>query len=268
MKTGAYETHPSINIKDNPFSLTVRKRERQGTVFVNWHKSLELLCCLSGKGSVIIDGKKQDFLPGDIICINKNQLHCVIKDSDESLSYILLLVMDEFCEMAGINTSEYVLQQYIKSEELCRLFHNAEKEFNTQYDFPLIRRKMAVLAILSELFEKHSEKTDPAEKKRDEMAEVIEYIYRRHKEQITLSDVAALAGLSIGYFTKKFKQITGTTFIMFLNRVRCNSAAELIASGASVQEACFACGFSDPAFFSRVFKNIMGTSPISYKKKG
>ena len=64
---------------------------------------------------------------------------------------------------------------------------------------------------------------------------------------------------------REFKQLTGTTIMEYLNRYRCRQAASLLQDGLPAARAAEQCGFSDPAYFSRIFKRCMGVSPSQYK---
>ena len=52
-----------------------------------------------------------------------------------------------------------------------------------------------------------------------------------------------------------FKQETGGNFIEYLTEVRLRNARELLKdSGLSIKEICAESGYSDPNYFSRIFK--------------
>ena len=54
------------------------------------------------------------------------------------------------------------------------------------------------------------------------------------------------------------------TFNDFLNAVRITHARSLLEGGCSVEKTAEKCGFSDPSYFSKVFKKFVGTTPKSY----
>jgi AraC-like DNA-binding protein len=54
----------------------------------------------------------------------------------------------------------------------------------------------------------------------------------------------------------------------YFNRLRIQRACELLNNTAlSVQEIGQTVGFSDPYYFSRAFKRIIGASPNQYRRK-
>lgn len=80
--------------------------------------------------------------------------------------------------------------------------------------------------------------------------------------------------LNYDYLRKLFKKELGATPHEYLLHARMELARGLISSGISntysnysVSQIAEACGFSDPLYFSRVFKNYFGVSPSVYADK-
>ena len=94
------------------------------------------------------------------------------------------------------------------------------------------------------------------------------YIYSESHRTLTLDEIASAAGLSKYYLAHEFKKLTGHTVIDYLNGVRCEKAAALLAEKNSTVE-CIAgeCGFSNTSYFIKTFKNIYGISPGQYKNR-
>lgn len=94
-----------------------------------------------------------------------------------------------------------------------------------------------------------------------------EYIEIHYSESLTLEGVAEIVGLSPFYLSKLFKDRFGMTFIDYLTEVRITHAKnQLMDQGKSFKEICYAIGYKDPNYFSRVFKKQTGTSPTEFRK--
>ncbi|MBQ7587084.1 MAG: response regulator [Lachnospiraceae bacterium] len=94
------------------------------------------------------------------------------------------------------------------------------------------------------------------------------YIAERYNKDISLDDVSKEVDISPYYFSKLFKEETGENFIEYLTAVRINRAKQLIAgSDMSMKEICTEVGYSDPNYFSRIFKKNVGVTPTEYKEK-
>lgn len=100
------------------------------------------------------------------------------------------------------------------------------------------------------------------------MFEILGYINNHYMEDLNLKIVSAKYYLSTFYFSRTFKEVTGFHFIEYLNNVRIKEAKKLLLnSSLSVNEIAAAVGFHGNTHFGRVFKQITGCSPSSYKRK-
>ena len=93
----------------------------------------------------------------------------------------------------------------------------------------------------------------------------INYIYSNYNKNITLEDVAKHVYISPYYFSHGFKEYIGISFVEYLKRVRIEEAKKLLlTTDMSIRKICNRVGYSDPNYFSRVFKSVMGVSPSSF----
>lgn len=94
---------------------------------------------------------------------------------------------------------------------------------------------------------------------------VYDYVEARYQDTINIKEVAGLANLTVPSFCNYFKKIMNVTFTEFLNDFRINKACQLLMTDKSVADVCFECGFSNSSYFSKVFKEIKGQSPLQFK---
>lgn len=93
------------------------------------------------------------------------------------------------------------------------------------------------------------------------------YIAEHSTEDISQSEVAAKTGLSPFYFSKLFKEYTGTSFPAYLSRIRVGNAISLLSDESlSITECAFSSGFQSTTAFNKVFREITGCSPREYRK--
>ncbi|MGE6630268.1 response regulator transcription factor [Bacillus sp. NPDC077027] len=107
---------------------------------------------------------------------------------------------------------------------------------------------------------------------RSEVANKIErakrYIQAHFCENMTLEKTAAYVNLSPTYFTKRFKDETGLTFIEFVTHCRLEKMKKLLKeTSLSLKEITYQTGYTDPNYVSRVFKKTVGLSPKEYRKQ-
>ena len=85
-------------------------------------------------------------------------------------------------------------------------------------------------------------------------------------QNTTLSTVAEVVCLSPNHFSTIFSQECKTTFIEYLTNVRMENAKRLIReTDMKGYDIAYECGFSDPHYFSYIFKKNTGLSPREYK---
>lgn len=98
--------------------------------------------------------------------------------------------------------------------------------------------------------------------------DVEKYIIENMNEELELEKIASKFNLSSFYFSRTFKDIIGHNFSDYINIVRIKKAKELLKSDeVSIKEVCYLVGYSDPNYFSKVFKKYEGYSPSEYKVK-
>ena len=85
-------------------------------------------------------------------------------------------------------------------------------------------------------------------------------------QNTTLTTVAQAVCLSPNHFSTIFSQECKTTFIEYLTNVRMENAKRLIReTDMKGYDIAYECGFSDPHYFSYIFKKNTGLSPREYK---
>lgn len=99
------------------------------------------------------------------------------------------------------------------------------------------------------------------------IARSLEIMKARVEEVLTLGDLTEELGLSTTYFCRLFKQRMDQAPIDYFIRLKIQRACQYLDfTDISVQEVATALGYEDPYYFSRVFKRIMGVSPLQYRK--
>jgi AraC family transcriptional regulator len=83
----------------------------------------------------------------------------------------------------------------------------------------------------------------------------------------SLSELAALCGLSRSYFIRAFKQTTGMPPHRWLLMQRVKRAKDLLrGTKLSIADVAVACGFADQSHLTRVFTALAGLSPAAWRR--
>lgn len=84
----------------------------------------------------------------------------------------------------------------------------------------------------------------------------------------TPADLAAVAGLSLDYFSRKLKKACGLSPSAFIKTEKVRAiAAFLLESDISIKETAHLFGYEDESFFCRQFREVMQCSPLVYRKR-
>jgi AraC family transcriptional regulator len=86
-------------------------------------------------------------------------------------------------------------------------------------------------------------------------------------ERITLYQLARMAGLSTGHFSRAFKQTFGLPAHTYLTRRRIEFAQNvMLSSQLPLSDVALTCGLSDQAHFTRVFRKMVGETPSAWRR--
>lgn len=113
---------------------------------------------------------------------------------------------------------------------------------------------------LGELIEPHSTGND-------EMSNLKRYIRENLTERITIEDLSRKANMSKATLFRIFKDEYGITPMELVIRERLRKAKEMLSANMSIKEVCYACGFTDVNYFSRLFKARENITPGNYQRK-
>lgn len=98
--------------------------------------------------------------------------------------------------------------------------------------------------------------------------EALKYIDEHSNEKFTLNEIAERVYLNASYFSLQFKKEVGMNFIDYIKQVRIEKAKELLKRiDLKVYEISETVGYQDYKYFSVVFKELTGLSPMEYRQK-
>ena len=95
-----------------------------------------------------------------------------------------------------------------------------------------------------------------------------EYIDKHKTEELSLANVAKVAGSSVFHFCKVFHKATGLKFTDYVTRVRLEDArTRLLNPNLRISEIAYDVGFQSLTQFNRTFKRVFGQSPSDFRAR-
>lgn len=105
-------------------------------------------------------------------------------------------------------------------------------------------------------------------KKRKVIEKAVEYINGHYTEPITLNSIADKFFMNASYFCKVFKDEMGESFTKYFINLRIQKAKELMSDPTvKIYEIAGMVGYDDVQYFTRIFKTIVGVTPMQYREK-
>ncbi|QJY45196.1 helix-turn-helix domain-containing protein [Pseudonocardia broussonetiae] len=133
---------------------------------------------------------------------------------------------------------------------------------------PDLYAQSAAQFLVTHLLTHHAGLPAPRRPTREERrtARVLAYMAAHLEEQLTLSELAGVAGLSPYHFLRVFKATTGRTPMRRLTELRVEAAQRLLrGTDQPVTRIAYACGFSSPGHLAASFARHVGTTPSRYR---
>lgn len=100
------------------------------------------------------------------------------------------------------------------------------------------------------------------------MRKLLAYIEEHHAETLNLTILGQYFHFNPSYLSSYFTTHHTEGFSEYLNKIRVGKAAELLRSGTmSISDISSTVGYSDPSYFTKVFKKVTGYSPSQYRRE-
>gem|GEM_PF-1040678 len=233
-----------------------------------------ILClCLSGVGHLTVAGIRRRLTRGNFVLLKPFQPHRYEADAEDPWSYYCVHFHGTLAAHYG-DAIEAALQRtpvsvgsnvrFVEAfERILGIFSNGYSQQN------LTLASVATHQLLGEVLCLAQETGEPQQTIADRVDRTLEVIHRNPSMHASIPELAAHANMSRSYFVAQFHKRTGTSPRNYINRLRIVKACELLQSGSGkVESIAQALGFSDPFYFCRVFKQIVGRTPSEHRQAG
>lgn len=173
-----------------------------------------------------------------------------------------------------INTSDEVFQILNKIYDSCNIRENAIEKVTMNFTERLcldLELNSLCLQLISMMIKKDMLSIEANGASYSDMLNfdsLLSEILSNMDSPIDMKSACHKVGLSYSHFSRTFEKITGFHYTYFCNLLRIRYAEDLlISTSLPISEIADAIGISTISYFTRLFKNINGITPSSYRKK-
>lgn len=246
--------------------LAMHRKQYSEDVFIrmHYHSSFEINICDNLQGTINIEGKNFELNNMKLIFLPPGTLHSYrVKCCKGSISvwhlglHLMPLINSDFAHSLFQHHSHQIYQ---KGE----IIKETEKLLSELIKSEGLIRSSGILRLLS-LF--HNPQQIPAVSAENQfLKKIIVWSETNYRETITLDDAASAVNLSRYHFARKFKKITNSTYIEYLNNLRLENSLKHLNHGCSVSETTEKSGFSDVSYYIKKFREMYNKTPLEYQK--
>lgn len=259
---------PPPKVQDNEY-LAWYARKRGNREFHAWR---EILYCFEGE--CVVGWRDAAWLlrPGSILLVNRLEFHArLYPPQAPRFRHWWFGLREPSAHLSTIETPQErrlptgILD--IRSDtglifELQRAWDDAEQVTDpSARDLAWRRLRSLAVASVFELEWRLRESRTPRSQYRDTIDRVVDYIDSHHHHDISLDELARLAGYSKYHFHRLFRRATGQTLHRYVTRRRIEHARYLLRAGYACRFVADEMGFGDPSSFSQWYKANCGHSP-------
>lgn len=249
----------------------------------HFHRNYEIYYLLAGERFYFIKDRTYKLQQGDLVFINKLDLHSSLNAEKPQHERVLINFSDAYAqEYTGsrflfepfTHPSGRVLSLNVQERMFVeQLLHKLTKEAHAQgTGFELYMKHLLIELLLfaSRKLEKHTTTALAAESPlHGKVTEIVRYINQYYAMPLTLHDLSDKFYMSPHYLSRSFKKVTGFSFVEYVNAIRVKEAQRLLKETESkIIDIADQVGFESVAHFGRVFKSVARLSPLQYRKQG
>ncbi len=240
--------------------IYVGKHLRTYQVARHSHDTWELIYCTGGEGKFLFDGFSISYGEGETVLIPPQLPHA--NDSEIGFTNIHLNLAN-----ASLPFDEPGKLADDSERHLKRAFETAFYFFNSE----LPKKQLVTTAcghLIANLITAYTDS-----RPLNPLVETIKsnIVQNFPDSQYKLDEYLRSFAFNYDYLRKLFKSETGVTPHTYLTNIRMETAEKMLCTlrgdDNNITKVAHSCGFEEPLYFSRVFKNHYGCSPLNYVKR-
>lgn len=248
------------------------------------HSHYEIYYQITGERTYFVEDHVYHIHPGDLILVNKGDLHKTQSVGNQRFGRILISFTSDFlsdwvrctkdtnvyhCFCHRIRQLRLDLSEQSLVESLLFRMIDEARDHPPGY-LTGIRLSLMWLLLFTVRCALRRPPNDrpPVSPIHEKITAAAQYINGNYAQKISLKSIAAMNHISYYYFCRAFREITGFTLTEYINNVRVKQAKRLLwQTQKSVTDIAGEVGFESSTTFGRVFKNLTHVSPLRFRRQ-
>lgn len=234
---------------------------------MHWHDRMEINLVVSGSMMLHTDEGHFEVLPGQAAINAPRKMHGAIAGKEGVAYHTIMFDVEKFCNqtfasdkyLQPILRGEIVFSRVIEDRHLKSAIETLMVSELPYHPLQAEGKIYEILGILS----RYSSVSARAMRETDKgFHAILEYVNSHFTEKITPKDISIQFGYNETYFCRRFKEVTGLTFIKYVQALRMELAFKLLKAGKEeIRYIAWKCGYRDVSYFSNCFKSHFGCRP-------
>lgn len=234
----------------------------ENTCLAHFHRSIELIYCVSGCKTVVADGVSYDMSEGDFLLLPPFTVHLFPSTQAKSLCVVMPVEYSNIFEDAlGEKALEcLVFTDKSVTKEAFKQLLKLENESSPLAKDGIYRYVLGFLL-------RHARLVNTGKKRQDSFAfTVLNYLENHYDEKLTLEKAASDLGYNRCYFSTLFKSSFHVGFCEHLALLRVEKSLPLLKK-MPISEAAEKVGFGSLQSYYNAFRKAKSISPAAYRAK-
>lgn len=249
----------------------------------HWHSALEILYPIENDYKVRIGNQEYDVKEHDILVIAPGTIHSYSPPPTGERIFILI----EYSNLENLPSIKNILQTIRPyalitkeaypplNKALCEILNYIIDEYDESgpYTDSLVLAKVIEFLVYlgrTNLYRTTHTRTFTNDNRQEyviKYMEVCNYVTEHISEEITVDQLAAVAGFSKFHFSRIFKELSGMSCHEYLIQRRLETAEQLLADpDVSITDVAMRSGFGSISTFSRIFRKEKNITPSDYRR--
>ena len=230
---------------------------------------------MDGCGYFEIDHQIYHLKQGQIFMIPPNTVSRYYADSQNPWTYAFISFQGnkaaQYAQQAGFNHTPYVRDCIIESEEYVSLIREmlGTHQLTITNELRRVSLLFSLFALLTSSY--HTSDSAYIQKHHDYLPETyfehaLQYIHFNYNKNIHIQDIADYIGITRSYLFHIFNKKLEMSPQKYLLNYRIEKAKSLLSTtDVFIKDMAHKVGYEDSLAFSKMFRNITGYSPSSYR---